>query len=311
MSVCLPSPFPSPPMASRGGPRHTPAGFTSRFLSTAAVFFLLLACVPAASDPADEKAATSSSPAVATKLARARACSQGRCSSPTAYDVTAELNALLNPKREEDVVVPAIAASGRDLQPGRAATVPVSDKVQTALRALVKGLRHRVDKLKEEGHLEYDQKKFRELGCIAMATPAIPAFSGVVSLYPSAYAARVSVSLPPLETFFSSECDNQLTPLALNLHSKRTELIPGEGALNLDGVCNDSVVAARPLLPPAGEEAGAPQGPQGPRGPPCVPLMSLGTAAEGAPRRGHPPDLLHPLTMAAGEAAGPAVAGGG
>lgn len=118
----------------------------------------------------------------------------------------------------------------------------VEDKLRIALKGLVRALRRRVRKLRDSGKLNYDQKQFRELGCLALATPSVPQFSGVVALYPSAFLARLTVSLPLLDSLYGSVCRGQVTPLAINLHSKSNPAIPRNGSLNLDNICNEAFV---------------------------------------------------------------------
>lgn len=75
-----------------------------------------------------------------------------------------------------------------------------------------------------------------------MASPSLRAFNGVVGLFPSAFLARLSVSLSPVESAFGRACNGSITPLALNLHNYRNPAIAPTGCFNLTGQCNSRAV---------------------------------------------------------------------
>lgn len=116
------------------------------------------------------------------------------------------------------------------------------EQLRDALVLLTQGIRRRVADLEKREKIEYDEKKFRELGCIAVGTFNVKHFGGVAGLFPSAYLARLTVSLTPLEAGHGSACSRSVTPLAVNVHGKRHPSLPPCGTLNTQGACSSSAV---------------------------------------------------------------------
>lgn len=119
---------------------------------------------------------------------------------------------------------------------------PTQEKLRGALGTLISGLRNKVNELRKRQPLTYDEQKFRELGCIALASPSLRAFHGVVALFPAAFLAEIAVCLTIAAAAFDPACRGHVTPLALNLHSSRHPAIPPSGTFNLVGQCNNLAV---------------------------------------------------------------------
>ena len=81
-----------------------------------------------------------------------------------------------------------------------------------------------------------------DAGCIAVTTPYLRHFAGLAAVFPSAYLARISVSLSPLKPGFDYICSRHITPLTLNMHSRATQPLPDHGTFNLHGQCSVPLV---------------------------------------------------------------------